>query len=77
MPRLFRTVWIRFGTPLPVAHYEDRLPGEQTFGMAVSSSQLIIVSRRAHRRVYLHSVEVNRHWFLDNQLIRLTGSTTV
>ncbi len=24
LPRLFRTVWIRFGTPLPVAHYEDR-----------------------------------------------------
>jgi 1-acyl-sn-glycerol-3-phosphate acyltransferase len=24
LPRLFRTVWIRFGSPLPVAHYEDR-----------------------------------------------------
>jgi 1-acyl-sn-glycerol-3-phosphate acyltransferase len=24
LPRLFRTVWIRFGTPLPVAHYEGR-----------------------------------------------------
>ncbi len=25
LPRLFRTVWVRFGTPLPVAHYEDRV----------------------------------------------------
>jgi 1-acyl-sn-glycerol-3-phosphate acyltransferase len=24
LPRVFRTVWIRFGTPVPVAHYEDR-----------------------------------------------------
>src|SRR5829696_6493441 len=24
LPRVFRTVWIRFGTPLPVAHYADR-----------------------------------------------------
>ena len=24
LPRVFRTVWIRFGSPLPVAHYEDR-----------------------------------------------------
>jgi len=24
LPRIFRTVWIRFGTPLPVAHYSDR-----------------------------------------------------
>jgi 1-acyl-sn-glycerol-3-phosphate acyltransferase len=24
LPRLFRTVWIRFGAPLPVAHYAER-----------------------------------------------------
>jgi 1-acyl-sn-glycerol-3-phosphate acyltransferase len=24
LPRVFRTVWIRFGSPLPVAHYADR-----------------------------------------------------
>jgi 1-acyl-sn-glycerol-3-phosphate acyltransferase len=24
LPRFFRTVWIRFGEPLPVAHYADR-----------------------------------------------------
>jgi 1-acyl-sn-glycerol-3-phosphate acyltransferase len=24
LPRLFRTLWVRFGTPLPVAHYADR-----------------------------------------------------
>lgn len=24
VPRVFRTVWLRFGNPLPVAHYEDR-----------------------------------------------------
>jgi 1-acyl-sn-glycerol-3-phosphate acyltransferase len=24
LPRLFRTVWVRFGTPLAVAHYEER-----------------------------------------------------
>jgi 1-acyl-sn-glycerol-3-phosphate acyltransferase len=24
LPRLFRPVWIRFGAPVPVAHYEDR-----------------------------------------------------
>ena len=24
LPRLFRTVWIRFGTPLPLEHYAGR-----------------------------------------------------
>ena len=57
------------GTVRAVAHAGDAGAGQQALGEAEPDGQLVVVARRAHRRVDHRAVELDRHRLLDDQLV--------
>ena len=64
MPRLFRTVWVRFGAPLPVGHYAER--GDDRLVLRQVTDELMYEIRELSGYEYVDTYATKKRADADN-----------